>query len=149
LLLISSTCQATSPPLCRGHTDREREGGSRRDERFGPATGDRLADEIALRSCESSGFGRQSSSNQLSNFSVESVVLRSSGFFVPVNLLGALSDGERSIEQVRRRRVHEDLRHVLARDQIDMVDPQICRQRVITGQMLRTLPLNSNRQAPA
>jgi hypothetical protein len=50
---------------------------------------------------------------------------------------------------VRGRRVHQQTRLVLTRDQENVIDPEIGRQQIIPRGTLWTLPLDANRASSA
>ena len=53
---------------------------------------------------------------------------------------------QQGVEDVRRRRVEEDVREVLAADEVDVVDPQIDGRHLVTGCPSRALPLHDGGQ---
>ena len=67
----------------------------------------------------------------------------------PVGAAAAVAAGEQPVEQVMRRRVHDDARQVLAADEIDVVDPQVGGHDLVAGRAVRALPLDDQRDAVA
>ena len=62
---------------------------------------------------------------------------------------GLVRGDEQRVEDVGRRHVEEDVREVLAADQVDVVDPQVDGRHLVTGGAARPLPLHDRGQPAA
>ena len=67
----------------------------------------------------------------------------------PVGAAPAVPAGEQAVEEMVRRRVHDDLRQVLAADEIDVVDAEIGGHDLVAGRTVRALPLDQDRRPAA
>ena len=67
----------------------------------------------------------------------------------PVGTAPAVAAGEQTVEEMVRRRVHDDVREVLAADEVDVVDAEIGRHDLVAGRAVRALPLDQDRRPAA